>query len=121
MPQEIKIDGIGISPEHIESLGQPFFQADSKHDRRYEGTGLGLSVVKGLVELHGGDIRFESRRDHGTTVTVRLPIHGVATRPVASPSKICRIEKAPGKEVADSTDTVEERAGKPLRILRNIA
>lgn len=113
--------GIGISPEHIESLGQPFFQADSKHDRRYEGTGLGLSVVKGLVELHGGDIRFESRRDHGTTVTVRLPIHGVTTRPVASPSKICRIEKAAGKEAADSGQAAEERAEKPLRILRNIA
>ena len=113
--------GIGISPEHIESLGQPFFQADSKHDRRYEGTGLGLSVVKGLVELHGGDIRFESRREHGTTVRVRLPIHGTATRPVASPSKICRIEKAPQKASAGNEQAGGERAENLPRILRNIA
>ena len=117
----VKDSGIGISPEHIESLGQPFFQADSKHDRRYEGTGLGLSVVKGLVELHGGEVRFESRRDHGTVVTVRLPIHGAIARPVASPSKICRIEKAMDAPVAEKTEAGEKGLGEPLRILRNIA
>ncbi|WP_075995829.1 PAS domain-containing sensor histidine kinase [Salaquimonas pukyongi] len=113
--------GIGISPEHIESLGQPFFQADSKHDRRYEGTGLGLSVVKGLVELHGGDVRFESRRDHGTTVTVRLPIHGAVTRPVASPSKVSRIKKAVNAPNGGDAEAGEEMTGEQLRILRNTA
>ncbi|MFZ1813235.1 MAG: PAS domain-containing sensor histidine kinase [Rhizobiaceae bacterium] len=74
--------GIGISPEHINSLGMPFYQADSKYDRRYEGTGLGLSVVFGLVELHRGKIRFESGKGEGTRVTVTLPISQRDPKPV---------------------------------------
>ncbi len=47
---------------------------DSGYDRRHEGTGLGLSVVKGLALLHGGSMLIESRLGSGTCVTVRLPI-----------------------------------------------
>lgn len=75
--------GIGISREHIKDIGKPFFQADSQYDRRYEGTGLGLSVVKGLVGLHGGTVRIESERGQGTTVTLTLPILGPMPRQVA--------------------------------------
>ncbi|MCB1430530.1 MAG: PAS domain-containing sensor histidine kinase, partial [Nitratireductor sp.] len=74
--------GIGISAEHIKSLGLPFYQADSKYDRKYEGTGLGLSVVCGLVELHKGKVRFESVKDEGTTVSVILPILQCEPKPV---------------------------------------
>ena len=74
--------GIGISAEHIKSLGLPFYQADSKYDRKYEGTGLGLSVVCGLIELHKGKVRFESVKDEGTTVSVILPITQNELRPV---------------------------------------
>jgi cell cycle sensor histidine kinase DivJ len=52
---------------------QPFGQAESAHDRRYEGTGLGLPLVKAIVALHGGEFRLDSRLDEGTTVTVTLP------------------------------------------------
>ena len=104
--------GIGISPEHIESLGKPFFQADSKHDRTYEGTGLGLSVVKRLLELHHGTMKVESTRGEGTTVVVNLPIHGAfgRNRPAIAPvEKITRIEAAQNDD-------------KPLvRIIRNTA
>jgi cell cycle sensor histidine kinase DivJ len=72
--------GIGISAEHLASLGVPFYQADSKYDRKYEGTGLGLSVVFGLVQLHRGKVHFSSRRNAGTTVTVTLPLDAKRTR-----------------------------------------
>ncbi|MCC2113595.1 MAG: PAS domain-containing sensor histidine kinase, partial [Hyphomicrobiales bacterium] len=73
--------GIGIAEADIPKLGTPFVQADSAYDRKYEGTGLGLSVVRGLVELHDGDIRITSKLGRGTTITVRLPVSGPAPRP----------------------------------------
>ena len=68
--------GIGISPEDIARIGEPFYQANSGLDRRYEGAGLGLSIVRGLIDLHGGELRIASRLGAGTTVTVILPIGG---------------------------------------------
>lgn len=65
--------GIGIKPDDVVRLGEPFFQAQSNYDRKYEGTGLGLSVVKGLVGLHGGSLAVESHVARGTKVSVRLP------------------------------------------------
>ena len=82
--------GIGITPRDLPRLGDPFFQATSSYDRAYEGTGLGLSVVRGLVGLHGGDISIESEVGQGTCVTVRLPLD---CRHVARPSGVAaRIE-----------------------------
>ncbi|MDR3494899.1 MAG: PAS domain-containing sensor histidine kinase [Ancalomicrobiaceae bacterium] len=67
-------NGIGIAEKDIARLGTPFVQADSGYDRRHEGTGLGLSVVKGLATLHGGSMQIESRLGAGTSVTIRLPV-----------------------------------------------
>jgi cell cycle sensor histidine kinase DivJ len=66
--------GVGIAEEDLPRLGDPFFQAGTSYDRPYEGTGLGLSVVKGLVELHHGELLIESRRGEGTKVSIRLPL-----------------------------------------------
>lgn len=88
---KIEDNGIGISQEHIENLGNPFYQADSKYDRKYEGTGLGLSVVRGLLQLHEGHIDFSSTRGKGTTVTVTLPIHGQSGRRVPAQDPIEKI------------------------------
>ena len=66
--------GIGIAEGDLKQLGNPFFQAHASYDRPYEGSGLGLSVVKGLVELHGGRIDIASRLGEGTKVTLRLPL-----------------------------------------------
>jgi cell cycle sensor histidine kinase DivJ len=66
--------GIGIAEGDLPKLGDPFFQARSAYDRRHEGTGLGLSVVRGLVGLHRGSLTIESAPDEGTSVTVSLPI-----------------------------------------------
>ena len=63
---EVADTGIGISADDLPRLGTPFVQADADINRRYEGTGLGLSVVKGLVHLHGGTPRDreQARRGH---------------------------------------------------------
>ncbi len=66
--------GVGIAAEDLPRLGTPFFQAGTAgYARSHEGTGLGLSVVQGLVGLHGGTIRIESAPGAGTAVTVTLP------------------------------------------------
>lgn len=70
----VRDTGIGIAEKDIARLGTPFVQADSGYDRRHEGTGLGLSMVKGLAALHGGDMQIHSRLGEGTCVTVRLPV-----------------------------------------------
>ena len=69
----VKDTGIGIAAEDFEKIFQPFGQVDSSLARRFEGTGLGLPLSKGLVELHGGTIGLESEIGRGTTVCVALP------------------------------------------------
>ena len=75
--------GIGISPEGLEHLFKPFSQIDSGLARKYEGTGLGLAMVKLLAELHGGTVAVESAVGEGSRFTVWLPLRateeGVAT------------------------------------------
>jgi cell cycle sensor histidine kinase DivJ len=73
--------GIGIAPKDLSQLGEPFFQASASYDRHFEGTGLGLSVVRGLVGLHGGAISLESAPGEGTTITVRLPLDCRTAKP----------------------------------------
>jgi signal transduction histidine kinase len=65
--------GIGMSVEEIPIALEVFGQVDSRLARRYEGTGLGLPLVKSIVELHGGEITIDSVPGKGTTVTVVLP------------------------------------------------
>ena len=67
--------GVGIKPEFIPHLFERFRQGDASTTRKYGGLGLGLSIVKNLVELHGGTVRVKSAgQDQGTTVTVYLPL-----------------------------------------------
>ena len=69
-------NGIGIDPEMLGKIFAPFEQADSSTTRKYQGTGLGLSLTKQLVELHDGFIWAESRgEDEGSTFWVALPVH----------------------------------------------
>lgn len=65
--------GIGISPQDINRLFQPFVQIDSSLSRKYTGTGLGLALVKKIVNLHGGDVRVNSTLGKGSHFTVALP------------------------------------------------
>jgi len=72
--------GVGIAPDDLARVGDPFFQARGSYARPYDGTGLGLSIVKGLLALHGGDIDIHSRVGEGTRITVSLPIDCEAAR-----------------------------------------
>jgi signal transduction histidine kinase len=65
--------GIGIAPKDLERVLEPFHQVDNSHTRRYSGTGLGLPLVKSLIELHGGRLMLESRLGQGTSATVSYP------------------------------------------------
>ncbi len=69
--------GIGIAPVDLQRVLQPFAQAESGLNRRYEGTGLGLPLTRGLVELHGGRFRLESELGRGTTAIVEWPLSRV--------------------------------------------
>ncbi len=80
--------GVGIGEADLPHLGEPFFQAHASYDRRHDGSGLGLSIVKGLVGLHGGDVEIRSRLGEGTRVTVRLPVDGENAHPVNEPIKL---------------------------------
>ncbi len=67
--------GIGISSENIQKLFQPFIQIDSALNRQYKGTGLGLALVKRLVELHGGTVELTSEVGVGSCFAINLPIN----------------------------------------------
>ena len=69
----VQDSGIGIAKEDIEKALQPFGQIDSSLARKYEGTGLGLPLVKSLLELHGGSLVIDSEPGLGTTATALFP------------------------------------------------
>lgn len=66
--------GIGISQEDQKRVFERFFKADRSHSRKYEGSGMGLAIVKQIVSLHKGDVRVESELGQGTTFIVTMPI-----------------------------------------------
>jgi len=70
--------GIGIAPEDLERVMEPFRQAGNALTREYEGTGLGLPLVRSLINLHGGSIALESTPGVGTTARLRFPLQPAA-------------------------------------------
>jgi cell cycle sensor histidine kinase DivJ len=76
--------GVGIGPEDLKRIGDPFFQAGTTYQRRHEGTGLGLSIVKSLVALHSGEMTVHSQLNEGTTIVIALPL--TFTPPLDQPS-----------------------------------
>jgi signal transduction histidine kinase len=70
----IKDTGIGIPPEHLESIFEKFHQVEDSLHRSVGGTGLGLAITKGLVEAHQGKIWVESELEKGSTFTFTLPL-----------------------------------------------
>ena len=102
--------GLGIPAEALSRIGDPFFQVRNDYDRNFEGAGLGLSLVRGLVGLHGGALKVESLAGVGTRVTVRLPRvcapdMGAAPAPVETVARL-----------SIGVDGVESSAAKEKRI-----
>ncbi len=80
--------GIGIVPDDMPRLFQPFMQLDSSLSRQYEGTGLGLALVRRLANLHGGSVTVESTLGQGSCFTITLPYrvsHTVGAEPTNPP------------------------------------
>eukprot|EP00284_Hemiselmis_tepida_P011937 CAMPEP_0174940910 /NCGR_PEP_ID=MMETSP1355-20121228/70378_1 /TAXON_ID=464990 /ORGANISM="Hemiselmis tepida, Strain CCMP443" /LENGTH=111 /DNA_ID=CAMNT_0016187989 /DNA_START=9 /DNA_END=341 /DNA_ORIENTATION=+ len=71
----VEDSGIGIGPADLERVFVPFVQADMSAQRKYEGTGLGLSLVKNLVNAHGGQVSIKSKLEEGTKICFTLHVH----------------------------------------------
>jgi PAS domain S-box-containing protein len=72
---EVRDDGMGIAPERLANVFERFWQADTSATRRHGGLGLGLAIVRHLVEMHGGRVMAESRGEgYGATFAVEIPV-----------------------------------------------
>ncbi len=69
----VRDTGMGIAPENLEHVFEPFTQIDGTLSRRFQGAGLGLYVSRALVKGHGGALTLHSRPGEGTTAEIRLP------------------------------------------------
>jgi two-component system, cell cycle sensor histidine kinase DivJ len=101
--------GVGIEAEDLKRIGDPFFQAGKTYERRHEGSGLGLSIVKSLVGLHGGEMNVQSKIGEGTTVAVALPLN-FTPRSVQPSSNIATLTPPLRSAVPDQTRQVKKRA-----------
>jgi len=102
-------NGIGIAPEDLKRLFRPFTQVDSSLARQHQGTGLGLTIVYKLTELHGGSVQVESEISKGSRFTVILPWNQTITvKEVTSPAST-KMEK-PAEAVKEPPPTKEFRA-----------
>ncbi len=79
----VQDNGIGMTPEQLGRLFQPFSQADASTTRKYGGTGLGLTITRRFCQMMGGEIEVESEPGQGTTFTIRLPDRVVGLSPDA--------------------------------------
>ena len=77
----IRDTGVGIAEADLKRLGERFFRAEDARGRSVEGTGIGLSLVRGLVDLQHGTVEFDSKLGRGTAVTIRLPRSVARHRP----------------------------------------
>lgn len=97
--------GIGIAPENLSKLFKPFIQIDSALNREYAGTGLGLALVKRIVELHGGQVGVTSTLGIGSCFTIDLPCLAAH----------CSYPPTPG--LPDLQDSTQIAVGRPPLIL----
>jgi CheY-like chemotaxis protein len=101
--------GIGIAPENQQKLFKPFIQLDSSLSRQYEGTGLGLSLVKKLVEMHGGNVELQSELGKGSRFAFSLP-----WQPTAESNKKPDSERT---QINEPQPTASSTSIQPKRVL----
>lgn len=120
-------DGIGIAEDFLPTIGQPFMQAESGNDRRFEGSGIGLSVVKGLIALHGGEFQIKSKVGVGTTVTVIIPLAvsgslgnraGSSPVPTDNNTQLVHLEPSKAAKTAEQSQSVAPQYSKGDRHAR---
>ena len=103
--------GIGIAPENMGKLFQPFVQIDSSLSRLYEGTGLGLALVRRIVELHEGGVSFESEVGKGSRFTVAVP--GMRQKKVQSTERPLSVTDCQLATVSSDAQIAESGEGAP--------
>ncbi|MCB1327928.1 MAG: ATP-binding protein, partial [Leptospiraceae bacterium] len=96
--------GLGMSPDIVSKLFQPFTQADSSTTRKFGGTGLGLTITKRLANMLGGDITVTSQPGLGSNFQVTFAVETVANAEMLHPDATPEPTQAPPEKPAVSTD-----------------
>jgi len=72
---KVEDSGRGMAPEEVEHIFERFYRVEKSRTESHDGAGLGLSIAKRIVDLHGGTISVQSALNHGTTFTFPIPLH----------------------------------------------
>ena len=97
----VKDNGIGIEKNHLDMIFDRYKQVDKSLSRNAEGAGLGLSIVKSIVELHGGSISVESEYGKGSKFTVFLPVRKIMVENMLLSNKMRNISESVQVEFSD--------------------
>ncbi len=110
----VEDSGIGISPEDQDRIFAAFVQVDGSYARKYQGTGLGLTLVKRFVEMHGGEILVSSEVGKGSVFSFHLPIH-------QGPAMACVVEatRPPAPSTLRSAPSPPEGPGNLILVVED--
>ena len=120
---KVRDTGIGIDPQHLPHIFERFFQIEDPTTKKYQGTGIGLSLSKDLVELHTGTLTVESEPGKGSAFEILLPLgkdhfkedQVVESAPALGPGLVDTLEN--GREVEAPRDEVQTGANLPLLLI----